>query len=234
MKGRSLLLSAILILVIGIVLILTYQTTRTTGIVTVGGTLFILVGVLNLLTYFGERGSVRRARAAVEHERGAVPAAQDTREGLQPMGTLTNTLAWITSIGAGVLGLCMLIFNPTFATLVPTVFAALIVLGALFQFYLLAYGCRPLRLPAWLFAVPVALLGVAVYVFMQKAGDDVDEQRIMLVTGITFVVFSATMFIEGSLIGLANRNAERRNAAAQQPSDKAEKPKIAPEDDKTV
>lgn len=194
MKGRSLILSAILILAAGLILILTYKTTKTDGIVMVGGVLFIVAGLLNIFTYLGERPSKKEIDEA-------------RREGREPRqrSSLSSVLAWTSSSAAVILGLSMLLFTPTFSTLVPFAFALLITFGAIYQFYLLAIGTRPLRLPAWLFIVPVLMLGAAIYVFMQKPGDDNDEQLIMLISGIAFTLMSVTMFIESILIGSANR-----------------------------
>lgn len=206
MKGRSLLLTATLILVAGIVLIITYKTTRSTGIVIAGGVLFILVGLLNIFTFMSEKSAA--ARIARQQTAAAGP---DSQQAAAPMGYghTATMLAWITSGAAAVLGLSMLLFTDTFSGLVPTVFAALILLGALFQFYLLAYGCRPLRLPVWLFGVPVAMMAVAVYIYTQHSGIDIEEQHIMLATGITFVAYAAVMYIESALLGYGHRQLSR-------------------------
>ena len=75
MKGRSLLLSAILFLVAGLILILTYRTTKTDGVVIVGGIMFIVSGLLNIFAYMADgpgkrnRGShKRRAQASQPFE----------------------------------------------------------------------------------------------------------------------------------------------------------------------
>lgn len=194
MKGRSLLLSAILFLAAGLILILTYKTTRTAGIVMVGGVLFIVCGLLNIFTYLADKPGKKEIQAAL-------------KEGLKPRtrSSIRSALVWISSGAAVILGVCMLVFTGTFIPLVPPVFALLIALGALYQFYLLAAGCRPLRLPAWLLTVPVLLTVAAVYVFLQKAGDDKGEHLIMLITGISFVLFAAAMITESVMIGTANR-----------------------------
>lgn len=229
MKGRSLLLTATLILVAGIVLIITYQTTRTTGIVIAGGVLFILVGLLNIFIFMSEKGAAIRALDS-ERSKGVAgnvasglseAAARqnhvDTAATPAGYGHMATLLAWVTSGGAVALGLCMLIFTNVFSGLVPTVFAALILLGALFQFYLLAYGSRPLRLPVWLFGIPVALLGVSVYIYLQHAGDDLQEQHVMLATGITFVVYGLVMYIESALMGYGHRQLAKAASQAAEP-----------------
>lgn len=197
MKGRSLLLSAILFLVAGVILILTCRTTSTANIVVVGGVMFIACGVLNILAYIaGRPGNKEIARAV---KAGQKPPVRSS---------VRSALAWISSSASIILGLCLLVFTSTFTSLVPVVFALLIIFAALYQFYLLAIGCRPLKLPAWLFVVPVLMTGAAVYVFMQEPGNNESEHTgmlIMLITGISFVLFGAAMIVESVLIGSANR-----------------------------
>lgn len=196
MKGRSLIFAAILFLIAGAVLILTYQTTRTDGVVIVGGVMFIVCGLLNILAYFIDRPGKKEIDEDI-----AAGRTPRSRSGL------TSALAWISSSAAVILGLCLLIFTSTFTSLVPFVFALLITFCALYQFYLLAIGCRPLRLPAWLFVMPVLMLAAAIYVFVQKPGNDDGEHIIMLITGISFALFGLTLLIESILIGSANRKA---------------------------
>lgn len=62
MKGRSLLLSAILFLVAGLILILTYRTTKTDGVVIVGGIMFIVSGLLNIFAYMADRPGKKKSR----------------------------------------------------------------------------------------------------------------------------------------------------------------------------
>lgn len=202
MKGRSLLLSAILFLVAGLILILTYRTTKTDGVVIVGGIMFIVSGLLNIFAYMADRPGKKEIEAAINA--GRKPRSRSS---------LSSAVTWISSGAAVILGVSLLIFTSTFTPLVPFVFALLITMAALYQFYLLAIGCRPLRLPAWLFAAPVLMLGGAIYVFIQKPGLDHTEQIIMLVTGISFVLFGIAMLAESILIGTANRKALRQASA---------------------
>lgn len=199
MKGRSLLLSAILILLAGVVLIITYKTTSTHGITVVGGVLFIVAGLLNIFSFFGEQPGKKEREA-------------DQKAGVKsykPSG-LTVFLAWTASAATILLGLSMLVWTDTFSVWVPALFGILVCLAALYQFYLLAIGSRPVRLPSWLFVIPVLLLIAGVYLFMQKPGSN--ESVIMMTSGIAFVVFSATLFVESILLGAANRRIRRESA----------------------
>lgn len=197
MKGRSLILAAVLILAIGIILIITRLSITTFGIVVVGGILFVLSGLLNIFAYLAERPRPAQVKAARE-------------AGFEVKGRsgFASLMAWASSGAAVILGACMLIFTSTFLQLVPFVFALLITFGALYQFYLLAYGSRPTKLPGWLFVVPVLLIGAAIYVFLQNAGHEVDDRLIMLITGISATLFGATLLTESIMIGAANHRRE--------------------------
>lgn len=192
MKGRKLIFTAVMAIAIGTTLILTYRSIRSTGVVISGGILFILAGVINTFTSLGTRDSDGRSRVS----------------------SWTMALGWITSAAAVVLGLCMLIFQSTFIGLVPFIFGVLVAFGALYQFFLLGFGARPVTLPVWLFIAPVLLTAGSIYIFMQKAG--ADDSSIMLLTGISFAVFGAATLIEGIIIGSRNRSMRRRSS---QPDD---------------
>lgn len=213
MKGRSLLLSAILILLAGVVLIITYKTTSTNGITIVGGVLFIVAGLLNIFSYLGEQSGKSESAA------GAQPTEKQRVDKKYKPSSLTSFLAWTASAATILLGLSMLVWTATFSVWVPALFGILVCLSALYQFYLLAIGSRPVRLPNWLFAMPVLLLIAGIYLFMQKPSHN--EAVIMMVTGISFVVFSATLFVESILIGAANRKMRRESSSddSHEPAD---------------
>ena len=187
MKGHKLIFTALLALAAGIALMLTYKTVSSEGVVITGGVMFVLAGFINVIAFLSSRDE----------------------KGKSHLGSFGLAFGWITSGAAVVLGLSMLIFVRTFVGLVPFIFGVLVVFGALFQFFVLSVGIRPVTLPAWLYAFPLVLTGLSVYVFMQQS--QTDDQTIMLATGIAFTVFGAAMFIEGAMLGAANRR--RRHEA---------------------
>ena len=196
MKGRSLIFTALLVLAAGIVLIITHASIRSTGVVTTGGILFILAGVLNMLVFEGERKRGREGR-----------------------GVFAATFSWLTSAAAVILGVCMLIFQDTFIPLVPVMFGILVAFSALYQFYILAIGARPVLLPGWLYIIPIALVGGAVYIFLQRP--DIHDPKIMLATGISLVVFGAGSLIEGILLGNEHRKTLKEKKASEAADAKA-------------
>lgn len=179
MKGKNLIITALLVLAAGIILIITRASIRSEGVVTTGGILFIVAGLLDLLIFESDR----------------------RKDGKRPLAAAFN---WITSAGAVILGLCMLIFRPTFVELIPFMFGILVAFTALYQVYLLAYGARPVMLPGWLYIVPLLLAGGAVYLFTLKPMTD--DHIIMLTSGIALTLFGAASLIEGAMLGHYHRH----------------------------
>ncbi len=190
MKGHKLILTALLALAAGIALIVTHRTVSSGGVVIAGGVMFVLAGFINVIAFLSSRDE----------------------NGKSHLGSFGLAFGWLTSGAAVVLGLSMLIFQSTFVGLVPFIFGVLVVFGALFQFFVLSVGIRPVTLPAWFYVFPMVLVGLAVYVFMQQS--QTDDRMIMLATGIAFTVFGAAMFIEGAMVGAANRRQRRESATA--------------------
>lgn len=181
MKGRNLVIAGLPILAVGIGLAVARQSIQAGGVVMTGAILFVFAGILNLMSFAGAKRDERRSRGAV-----------------------VSLFGQITSVAAIILGLSMLIFRDTFSTLVPFMFGIIVGFMSLYQYFLLAYGCRPDRLPGWLYIVPTALAACAVYLFMQRAGETADSV-IMLTTGISLGVFGLTAVVEGLMIGRQNR-----------------------------
>lgn len=184
MKGRNLFLTGILAAVIGVLLILFRTVLADGGIVTAAGILFLVAGVLNVVIFFGSRDSKGNTR----------------------QGALATAFGWIASAAAVVLGLAMLIFKAAFAHIICFMFALLLLFAALFQFGLLVFGSRPVKLPTLYFIVPVLLVGAAVYVFMLKTepGSDIIS---LIVTGSGFILFGVASMAQGTQVGASNRKA---------------------------
>lgn len=191
MKGHKLIFTALLALAAGVALIVTHRTVSSGGVVVAGGVMFVLAGFINVIAFLSSRDE----------------------NGKSHLGSFGLAFGWLTSGAAVVLGLSMLIFQSTFVGLVPFIFGVLVVFGALFQFFVLSVGIRPVTLPAWLYVFPLVLVGLSVYVFMQQS--QTDDRMIMLATGIAFTVFGVAMFIEGAMVGAANRRLRREAVAAE-------------------
>lgn len=204
MKGRNLLLTALVMVAAGVLILLTYKSITTSGVVTVTAIVFIVASLMNV----------------------AVFAGSGKKSGSNAMG---HAFGWISSAAAFVLGVTMLIFKPKFMELITFIFGVVILFGALFQIFLLVFGSRPTRLPNWLFITPILLVAAAVYVFFQTPA--LNDNSIMLVTGVCLLLFGVTTFVESMMIGRVNH---KQLKSVKEPSIDSETVKTEPEAEKAV
>lgn len=197
MKGRNLLIIALLVLALGIALIFLNNTISSTGVVITGGILFILAGIFNMGAYMGQR-----------------------RGGTPQRNALRSAISWVASVAAVILGLAMLLFQTTFTPLVPFMFGVLVAFAALYQYFMLAYGSRPSPLPGWLYIFATLMAAAAVYLFLGK-DETLTDRVIMLITGISLAVFGLMTVYEAIVIGRHNR--EIRKAETVRSEGKAAK-----------
>ncbi len=190
MKGRNLILMALVTLAIGILMIIFRNALASNSVVIGCGILFILAGVANVTVFLGSRDKNGHAR----------------------MGAVGTAIGWLASAAAVVLGVVMVLFRTVFETMVGYMFAVLLLFGALFQFCLLLFGSRPVRLSSWFFLVPMALCGSAVYIFMQQPGRS--DYAIMLTTGISLAFFGFMTLVESAAISSGNRTLRKVPPAA--------------------
>jgi len=181
MKGHNLILIAIVILAVGILMILLRNALASNSVVVGCGILFILAGVANVTIFLAFRD----------------------KNGHMRMGAVGTAIGWLASAAAVVLGVVMVLFRTVFETMVGYMFAIFLLFGALFQFCLLLFGSRPVRLSGWFFMVPMALCGAAVFIFMQQPGQA--DYTIMLTTGCSLTFFGLMTLIEAASISSGNR-----------------------------
>ena len=181
---------ALVTLAIGILMIIFRNALASNSVVIGCGILFILAGVANVTVFLGSRDKNGHAR----------------------MGAVGTAIGWLASAAAVVLGVVMVLFRTVFETMVGYMFAVLLLFGALFQFCLLLFGSRPVRLSSWFFLVPMALCGSAVYIFMQQPGRS--DYAIMLTTGISLAFFGFMTLVESAAISSGNRTLRKVPPAA--------------------
>lgn len=138
MKGKNLLLTGLLAVLLGLVLIIFRNSLADGGIVIAAGIIFVAAGLLNMSVFLGARDKQGRAR----------------------MGAFGTVFGWVASAAAVILGLAMLIFSGAFVALIGFMFAVLIIFAALFQMGLLLFGSRPHKLNSWFSSFPQFLLAV--------------------------------------------------------------------------
>lgn len=198
MKGRNLILVAVATLAVGILMIFFRNALASNGVVIGCGILFILAGVANVTIFLASRD----------------------KEGHARMGAFGTAIGWLASAAAVVLGVVMVLFRTVFETMVGYMFAVLLLFGALFQFFLLLFGSRPVRLSSWFFLVPMALCGAAVFIFMQQPGQA--DYTIMLTTGCSLAFFGLMTLVESFAIGMGHRAIRKGGSPAAGEPEQAE------------
>lgn len=200
MKGKNLILTALIALAAGILMIIYRDSLASGKIITWVGVLFIVAGVLNVTVFLGSRDSHGEAR----------------------MGAFGTTFGWIVSAAAVVLGLAMAIFSTAFVALFGFMLGIVLLFCALFQIFLIIFGARPARLNGAFYVVPALLIVGAIYVISLKSG--LDERSIMMTTGIGLALFGAATAIEAISIAAA-----RHTLAAHRDEQPVEAPKAIEE-----
>ena len=183
MKGRTISAIGIAAAIIAAAIIY-FRDITAAHVVTAGGTIFVAVGLINMIFFSIGRGNTKG---------------------------LARILSIITNTGAIILGISMLVFTSTFSPLIPFVFGLLSAVCALWQFFLLAAGTRPVRLPGWLYIFPMALVAAAVYTIIRRGA--MPESDTMLITGTALATFAAACIIEGSILGNEHRKTLRATTA---------------------
>lgn len=191
MKGKNLIITGVIALLVGLLLLIFRRPLADGGIVYAAGIIFVGAGLLNITIFLGSRD----------------------KEGRSRMGAFGTAFGWIVSAAAVILGLAMIIFKGAFVALIGFMYGVLILFSALFMLFMLIFGSRPTRLSNWFFLVPTVLVGASIYIFMRKP-DVPGESTDILVTAISFMVFGLFTIIAGSVVGSNNRSIRKAAAAA--------------------
>lgn len=198
MKPSKALLTGLTTLAIGIVLIICNSLITSAGIVTVAGLLFLVIGVINLILY----------------------VTQKDEEGKKRTRGMALVLGWSVSISSIILGLCMLIFNDTFKEMIPLIFALLVFFGAAMSTLGLWFIVRKVtKLPAAVWVLPGIMLVMAIIVAVQDA--DSDDHIIMILTGVSLILFAIQSFVLSTVTAKANRRAARETSSRPDSSNNA-------------
>ncbi len=191
MKGKNLIFTGVIVLLVGLLLLIFRRPLADGGIVYAAGIIFVGAGILNITVFLGSRDKKGRTR----------------------MGAFGTAFGWIVSAAAVILGLAMIIFKSAFVALIGFMYGVLILFAALFMLFMLIFGSRPTRLSNWFFLVPTALVGASIYIFMRKP-DAPGETIDILVTAIAFMLFGLFTVVAGAVVGANNRSIRKAAEAA--------------------
>lgn len=189
------LLTGVIILALGVVLTVFNKMITGHGVVVLAGILFLLTGIINIVVYV-------------------------TRH--NPDGSRVNRgfalfFGWLVSCAAMILGLCMLVFSDTFSRMIPFIFGLLILFGALVLTFSFIFGVRKVfKVPGWVWIFPLVMVGLGIVTMTLNAV--VDDSLIMILTGVSMIIFGVTGMIVGIMLSGAKRQARREELEATKKS----------------
>lgn len=186
MKGRKLIFAGLVASLVGLLLVLFRTALADGGVVTAAGVIFVLAGALNMAVFLRSKD----------------------KDGQDRLGIVASTFGWVASAAAVILGLAMLIFSAAFVAIISFMFGILILFTAIFQFFVLIFSLRDIRMSGLFFIVPALLVGAAIFIFMRRP-DGPGESLVNTVSGAAFIFFGVFTALEGLCAGYLRRKAAK-------------------------
>lgn len=191
------LLTAVLVLLAGIVLVFFRNTVVETMVMILGG-MFLLAAILNLCLQLGK-----------------TKPSEGNRKGSSLVGLLT-------AIASGALGVWMLIEPASLVNLLVYLFAALIIIGGVYQICTLGFSYRPIRFPFGFYILPILM--VVFGIVMLIMGPDKFTSSLTLIIGICLIVYAVSMFIEIGGVTAFRRTVKQSEEKTEIETTSAEEP----------
>ena len=177
MKVKSAFLLSLLILVVGVVLIFLHNFDVFTALIIGLGIVFIIPGIISIFNLSATKNVV----------------SEDKKT--KPNSRFQIICGLISGVGSVIMGICMIGWSDMFVKFIPMIFGTILTLGGCFHLCAMAMAMRPIRIPIWLYILPIALIAMGISViFIDKS--ILLDYHIILMTGIGLIVFSINSFIE--------------------------------------
>lgn len=195
MKGGTLFVTNAAVLVAGIIMIAASRRPDFLHtIIFITGILFIVPGLINMFV-LGREGK----------------RSPENPKGQSQMARVTG---WATCGAALILGTAMCIVPEEFRPLLVYIFAIALLLGGGYHIYMISRGLRPVRFPAWVYALPLLMvIAAGVMLFVPSLKDASRQSTVILITGIGMVVFAVTSIVEKAGVRAVNRMMRRQESA---------------------
>lgn len=177
MKVKSAFLLSLLILVVGVVLIFLHNFDVFTALIIGLGIVFIIPGIISIFNLSATKNMV----------------SEDKKT--KPNSRFQIICGLISGVGSVIMGICMIGWSDMFVKFIPMIFGTILTLGGCFHLCAMAMAMRPIRVPFWLYILPIALIAMGIsIIFIDKS--ILLDYHIILMTGIGLIVFSINSFIE--------------------------------------
>lgn len=177
MKVKSAFMLSLLILVVGVVLIFLHNFDVFTALIIGLGIVFIIPGIISIFNLSATKNVV----------------SEDKKT--KPNSRFQIICGLISGVGSVIMGICMIGWSDMFVKFIPMIFGTILTLGGCFHLCAMAMAMRPIRVPFWLYILPIALIAMGIsIIFIDKS--ILLDYHIILMTGIGLIVFSINSFIE--------------------------------------
>ena len=177
MKVKSAFMLSLLILVVGVVLIFLHNFDVFTALIIGLGIVFIIPGIISIFNLSATKNMV----------------SEDKKT--KPNSRFQIICGLISGVGSVIMGICMIGWSDMFVKFIPMIFGTILTLGGCFHLCAMAMAMRPIRVPFWLYILPIALIAMGIsIIFIDKS--ILLDYHIILMTGIGLIVFSINSFIE--------------------------------------
>ena len=177
MKVKSAFLLSLLILVVGVVLIFLHNFDVFTALIIGLGIVFIIPGIISIFNLSATKNVVSEDKKTKQNSRFQI------------------ICGLISGVGSVIMGICMIGWSDMFVKFIPMIFGTILTLGGCFHLCAMAMAMRPIRVPFWLYILPIALIAMGIsIIFIDKS--ILLDYHIILMTGIGLIVFSINSFIE--------------------------------------
>lgn len=177
MKVKSAFLLSLLILVVGVVLIFLHNFDVFTALIIGLGIVFIIPGIISIFNLSATKNVV----------------SEDKKT--KPNSRFQIICGLISGVGSVIMGISMIGWSSMFVKFIPIIFGTILTLGGCFHLCAMAMAMRPIRVPFWLYILPIALIAMGIsIIFIDKS--ILLDYHIILMTGIGLIVFSINSFIE--------------------------------------
>ena len=173
MKAKTALIVSILIMVAGIILTIVHTMNVFTYIIVSLGIAFIIPAFYNIAKISTEEADITEGVGDKFHRYSGL----------------------VSSVGSVILGIIMIGWSGSFEVFLPMIFGIILVLGACFHSFIMALALRPVRLPIWLFSMPIILLALGLVILFVNQ-NTLTPPTIVLMSGIGLIIFAINSWIE--------------------------------------
>lgn len=177
MNTKTAFMGSLLIFVTGIILLIIHSYDVFSALIISLGIIFIIPGIINITTI----STTKRANGGSTKEK--------TQSRFQAMTSL------ISGVGSVIFGVVMIGWSFMFVKFLPVIFGIMLILGGCFHLCAMAMAFKPIKLPVWLYIMPITLIIMGLSIlFIDKSV--LLPHHIVMMTGIGLMIFAINAWFE--------------------------------------